>query len=196
MKSKNVNYKFKVIGDGALKPKFNNELEDEIKSGAVEMLGWIEGDEVLLHLRQSDIFVLTSESEGFCIAMLEAAGNGCCLLVTDIPGGNQQLVNDGENGFLIPVGDIDGFLEQIKKLSENRDVLFKLRENSFEAGKDFSVRKMVDAYYQCFLKYTSEARENQRQSNPNFPLMETCRSKYPLWLRRIKAKTKQFISVD
>jgi glycosyltransferase involved in cell wall biosynthesis len=194
LEEENIDYRFKVIGDGALKPEFTTELEKEIKSVAVVLLGWVEGSEVLLHLRQSDIFVLTSDSEGFCIAMIEAAGNGCCLLVTDIPGGNQQLVKNGENGFLIPVGDIGGFVDQINSLSDNRNVLFNLRKNSFEAGKKFSVQKMVDSYYQCFVRSMEAAEKSRRQLDLGFPLMKTCRSKYPLWLRKIKAKTKQLIS--
>jgi glycosyltransferase involved in cell wall biosynthesis len=51
-----------------------------------------------------DVFVLTSHSEGFSNAILEAMGMGLPILATAV-GGNIEMVTEGESGFLVPVGD-------------------------------------------------------------------------------------------
>jgi hypothetical protein len=51
---------------------------------------------------------------------------------------------------------------------------------------------MVESYEQAFARAIEDARTNPRTPDPAFPLMESCRSKYPLWLRRLKAKARSF----
>jgi glycosyltransferase involved in cell wall biosynthesis len=190
---KQINFHFKVIGDGPLFPEFEKQLAPEIARGRVQLTGWLKNDEMMKHLCQSDVFVLTSAYEGFCISLVEAMANGCCPVVTNIDSGNKQLVANGINGFLIPVGDIAGFAEKIELLSSQPSVLFELRQKSWEIGKSYSVARMVDAYYDCFIKAIAEAQRNPRQRDPSFPLMESCRSKYPSWLRKIKLRAQALL---
>ena len=48
--------------------------------------------------------------------------------------------------------------------------------------------KMIGNYETCFEKAIEDAERAPRQSFANYPLMETCRSHFPLWLRRLRAK--------
>jgi glycosyltransferase involved in cell wall biosynthesis len=193
LRKSEIEYSLKIIGDGPMRPEFDQEIADEIGVGKVQMLGWIENRELLEYLRQSDISLLVSESEGFCIALVEAMANGCCPIVTDIESGNKQLVRDGENGFMVPVGDVEAFVEKIELLAKTPEKLLELRQRAWETGKQYSVERMVDAYEAAFERAVEDARKRPRRPDPDFPLMESCRSKYPLWLRRIKAKAKSFV---
>jgi glycosyltransferase involved in cell wall biosynthesis len=170
--------------------KLNQELAEEIRTGNVSLTGWLKSAELLINLQTSEVSLLVSDSEGFCIALVEAMANGCCPVVTDIPSGNKQLVRDDENGFLVPVGDIGAFVDRIEHLANNRGRLLEFRQKAWETGKDYSVDRMVTAYENCFERAIADARANPRKPDPDFPLMESCRSKYPLWLRRIKARAK------
>ncbi|PYS69773.1 MAG: hypothetical protein DMF69_15865 [Acidobacteria bacterium] len=168
-------------------------LADQIESGRVVIHGWLGSTEVLRVLRKSEIFILASEYEGFCISLIEAMANGCAPVVTDIRSGNKQLVKDGENGFIVPVGDIDAFVDRIKLLDSDRESLSQTRTGAWETGREYSVRRMVDNYVACFERAIEHARATPRTPDPSFPLMESCRSKYPLWLRRVKGKAKSFL---
>lgn len=183
-----VDFTFEIVGDGDEMPTVKRELAGEIASGCVVLHGWLDGDEVIARLRVSEVFVLTSAYEGFCIALVEAMANGCTPVVTDIKSGNKQLVQDGENGFVVSVGDIDGFVDKIKVLADDRKKLLRMRRRAWATGKQYSIERMVDNYGRCFEKAVEDNRANMRTPDPSFPLMPSCRSKYPLWLRRIKAR--------
>jgi glycosyltransferase involved in cell wall biosynthesis len=183
-----INFKLTIVGDGPDMPKLLAALKTEIENKAVEIAGWLDKREVLHTLRQSDVFILTSEFEGFSIALTEAIANGCCPVVTNIPSGNQQLINDGINGFLIEVGKVDDFVARLSELAANRPQLAAMRKAAWEKGQQYSVQKMAAAYELCFTNTIAAEKTTPRKKDKNFPLMSTCVSRYPKWLRRIKTK--------
>ena len=188
-----VDYRLAIVGDGDQMPVVKERLSAEIASKRIALYGWVDGNEVISRLRESDVFLLTSNYEGFCISLIEAMANGCCPVVTDIRSGNKQLVRDGENGFVVPVGDVDAFVDKIKYFAENRDKLLEFRQRAWETGRQYSLERMVESYERCFERAIEDARTNPRTPDPDFPLMESCRSKYPLWLRRLKARVRSMV---
>lgn len=183
-----VDFRFDMVGDGEETVNVRAALEDEIASGHVVLHGWVGSEDVIRILGSSEVFILASAYEGFCISLIEAMANGCCPIVTDIRSGNKQLVEDGVSGFVVPVGDIDAFVDRIRVLADDRDVLGLMRTAAWRTGREYGVDRMVDNYVACFDRAIEDARVNPRTPDPGFPLMESCRSKYPLWLRRIKAR--------
>ncbi len=61
-------------------------------------------------------------------------------------------------------------------------------EELFES--DENVLKMIENYETCFESAIADAKKTPRQTFADYPLMETCRSHFPLWLRKLKAKAK------
>ena len=188
LSSEGVAFKFDLVGDGEEMPFVREQLSDLIAEGSVRIHGWLPSEKVIEKLRESEVFVLASAYEGFCISLIEAIANGCAPVVTDIESGNKQLVEDGVNGFVVPVGDIDAFIGKIGVLAGDRDRLLQMRSRAWDTGKQYSVERMVANYVDCFERAVADARANPRVVDPEFPLMESCRSKYPLWLRRLKAR--------
>lgn len=195
LSKREISFELSIIGDGAEMPALQRDLSEEIKAGKVKLHGWLKSDKVLEILRKSEVFILTSAYEGFCIALVESMANGCCPVATNIKSGNSELIKSGQNGFLIEIGNAEEFAEKLEYLSWNSAKLLKMRKLSWQTGKNYSVAQMVENYKSCFEKAVVEAQAAPREIDAEFPLMDSCRSRYPLWLRRIKAKTKQFISV-
>ena len=176
------------MGDGDESAVVKRELLNEIADGRVQLYGWLSSEDVIARMGAAQVFILASAYEGFCISLVEAMANGCCPVVTDIRSGNKQLVTDGKNGFVVPVGDIDAFVDRIKLFAADSERLLEMRQAAWETGRQFSVQRMVDNYIACFERAVEDARANPRTPVPDFQLMPTCRSKYPLWLRRMKAR--------
>lgn len=181
-------FEFNLVGDGEEMPLVLSALSAQIGSGNVSVHGWLDSVGVIAAMRRSEVFILASAYEGFCISLTEAMANGCTPIVTDIRSGNKQLVNDGVNGFVVPVGDVDAFVDRIRVLAEDRGRLRAMRTAAWETGRAYSIDRMVDNYERCFERAIEDARSNPRRPDHAFPLMESCRSKYPLWIRRIKTR--------
>ena len=183
-----VDFTFDLIGDGDEMPYVREQLTSLVEEGKVRLHGWLASEQVISKMRESEVLILASAYEGFCISLTEALANGCAPVVTDIESGNKQLVEEGVNGFVVPVGDVEGFVDRIKLLATDRTRLGEMRRAAWYTGRQYSVDRMVENYVSCFERAIEDARSNPRTPDPNFPLMESCRSKYPLWLRRLKAK--------
>ena len=179
-------YRLCVVGDGPDMPRFKEVLKSEIENGHIELKGWLSKPDVLTALRMSDVFLLTSAYEGFSIALTEAMANGCCPVVTDIKAGNQQLINDREDGYLVEVGNTDSFVSLLQQLSQDRIQLYNFRKAAWMKGSQYSISRMADAYEKQFNIAKLKGLENPRKADLNFPLMSSCVSSYPDWLRRIK----------
>ena len=71
-------------------------------------------DESLNKMSISDIFLLSSLEEGISNAVMEAMALGVPVISTDC-GGMREVIKNGENGFLVPVLDVDSMAGTIQK---------------------------------------------------------------------------------
>jgi len=107
-------HKIIICGKGEEERKFLKKIKDRNLSN-IEYLGWVLGKRKLDLLKNSDIFLLPSYKEGMPMVILEALTFGLPIISTKIAG-LPDMVIDGENGYLLNPGDIDGFVEKIKIL--------------------------------------------------------------------------------
>jgi glycosyltransferase involved in cell wall biosynthesis len=76
-------------------------------------------------LAQADVFVLPSHIEGLPVSMLEAMAAGLPVVVTPV-GAVPSIVRSGENGLVVPVGDVARLRAALAALAENEDLRAKL----------------------------------------------------------------------
>jgi glycosyltransferase involved in cell wall biosynthesis len=95
----------------------------------------------------ADLFVLSSDHEGFGNVLVEALEHGLPVVSTNCPTGPHEILEDGKYGRLVPVGDVDALARAMDKaLSANHD-----REQLKRRALDFSVEKAADAYLDLLL---------------------------------------------
>jgi len=78
-------------------------------------------ERILEMLRESDVFLHSSVSEGISNAVLEAMACGLPVVVTDA-GGMREAVRDGIDGFVVPVRDVDAMAEALLKLARDPEL--------------------------------------------------------------------------
>ena len=77
--------------------------------------------DVAAHIERASLFLLTSYSEGVSNALIEALALGLPVIATDVPsGGTEELMKDGENGLVIPAGDLEALKEAMDRLLGDR----------------------------------------------------------------------------
>lgn len=88
-----------IVGDGPLRPELTNLVDEEALGDRVFLLG--DRGNVGELLRGFDVFAMSSLTEGYSIALLEACAVALPIVSTDV-GGNAEIVRDGVNGSLVP----------------------------------------------------------------------------------------------
>lgn len=102
-----------IVGDGPDRPLLAETIRAHDLDARVELLG--ERDDVPAQLAASDVFVLSSRSEGMPISVLEAMAARVPVVASAV-GGVPELVVDGETGLLVAPGDVDGLAHALERL--------------------------------------------------------------------------------
>lgn len=144
------NIEVHLVGDGPLLSDMQSlagllDLNDQIKFLGARM-------DVPGLLAQADIFILSSNWEGFPITILEAMRAGLPVICSDV-GGCNEAVKDGENGFLVPRGDREALVQSLDVLIKDQNLRYQMGLKgriSFE--KYFTVDRMVKQTKQVYLK--------------------------------------------
>ena len=112
-----------IVGDGPDRPQVEAEIRRLGLGERVELTG--ERSDVPELLAASDVFVLSSRSEGLPVSVLEAMAAELPVLASAV-GGLAELVDDGETGILVPAGDERALAEALGRLVEQPDLRRRL----------------------------------------------------------------------
>jgi glycosyltransferase involved in cell wall biosynthesis len=190
LKRREIPFELHVVGDGPERFALESRFEKDDVTRHVKFWGWLAPEVVRQRLRELDALVLLSDSEGLPLALLESMGHGVVPVVTNLEGGVREVVKDGENGFLVPVGDIPAFVDRFELLAGDRERLSLMRQAAWETSQDYSLERMIQWYVQTFQEAAERTlgRTLRDGLNSQYPVMPSCRSKYPFWLRKIKSR--------
>ena len=140
---------FVILGDGELLDELKNMVTRSDIEENIKFLGW--RSDVAEVMSTFDIFALPSLNEGMGRVLVEAMALGRPIVASNI-GGIPDLVVDCENGYLVPVGDVETLAARIKKLLDDPEK----REEMGECGKkiaiDYSANAMVEKIDRVYRK--------------------------------------------
>ena len=188
--AQNVPVKFHIAGAGADEEEFFSCIREPLAAGKVSRLGFLPNNGVLQLLEQSDILLMTSDFEGLPVVLLEAMSRGCIPVVTRTESGMTELVQNEENGYLLPIGGVAAFVEILKRLSADPHRLRHLRQAAFErinAG-GFTLERAVGDYQKLF--------ESLMRNDPKWTVPRNGEMLIPphySWSFRLKEKAKRFL---
>lgn len=136
---KNKNVKLLLPGQPIRLEEYKRMISERGIADNVEFLGYRRDINNLVGL--SDLSVASSFQEGLPINIIEAMAMGNAIVATDVRG-NNDAVEDGVNGYLVPVGDSDLMAEKILELMNDREKLRTFGENGLDMVKDFSTENV------------------------------------------------------
>ncbi|MCX5884006.1 MAG: glycosyltransferase family 4 protein [Deltaproteobacteria bacterium] len=136
-----------LLGEGELRRELEALTLQLGIADKVRFLGW--RTDVAHVLAACDIFCLPSRNEGMGKALVEAMATGLPVVASDI-GGMKDIVRPGENGFIVPIGDVQALAKAIARLCHDPE----MRRRMGEAGRRMAPRysseemiKMIDQLY-------------------------------------------------
>ena len=139
-----------ILGEGPEKARLTHLVEVLGLQEVVSFLGF--QDNPWSYIKQADIFVLSSDYEGFGNVVIEALAVGTPVIATDCPYGPNEILVGGQYGILVPPGDASAMATAIQSLFDDHAKRKKFQKMGSIRAKDFSVDKIVPQYENLFLE--------------------------------------------
>lgn len=131
-------FRMTFIGDGDEKEKIQSFAKSKGIEKNVVFTGRIKREQIIEHLKDTDVFVMISGGEIFGLVYLEAMALGC-LTVGSIGEGIDGIIKHGENGFLCSPGDKDNLVQIIDSIRKSsQEELIRISNNAKMTAKDYS----------------------------------------------------------
>ncbi|NMP37320.1 MAG: glycosyltransferase family 4 protein [Clostridiales bacterium] len=96
--------------------------------------------------------VMTSRYEGFPMSLIEGASNRLPLVSFDIETGPDEIINNGENGFLVESQNTQAMIQKIEELIEAPELRIRMSENAFDSVKRFDLAEITERWCEICLK--------------------------------------------
>lgn len=119
--------KFRIVGDGPYRQRFEELINEHKLASYFEILGRV--PKVSDVLQEGGIFVRPSLTEGMPLTVLEAMASGLPIVATRVAG-TPELIIHGETGMLVEPGDARQLAETIKFLIQHPDEAIRLGRNA------------------------------------------------------------------
>jgi glycosyltransferase involved in cell wall biosynthesis len=149
--------KFLLIGDGALRPRFE-QLAERLMPGQCIFTGLVPPGEVPPLMGLMDAVVHLSRREGLARVLPQALAAGKPVVAFDCDGA-REVCRDGETGFLLAPGDVDGLGKRIEQLVFDRPLCERLGTRGRELVKEnFPTQRMVDELHALYARLQAEAK--------------------------------------
>lgn len=141
-----IEWELSIIGDGSFKNQLHQLVNKYGMGSRVRFHGWCKQEELLPILAQAHIFINPSRHEGMPNAVLEAMASGLPVIASKIAG-NEDLVVNGKNGFLVKNENVSELREAIKTLLTNKPMREKMgRESRALVENKYSWTHSGEAY--------------------------------------------------
>lgn len=153
------NIKLIFLGDGIDRIALEKKVAGMHLSDNVVFAGWQHNPGVVY--QKSQIGLMLSQNEGFGRVTLDYMSNKMAIIASD-GGANPELVVDGYNGLLFPVGDVKELAAKMELLIENPHIIKELAENGYQCVlKNFCSKDNTMLVYKVYSDiYDSDCNKN------------------------------------
>lgn len=147
IKKKYPDWVLNIIGDGPERKKLEEFIKDNDLEENVILHGYQGKDYIDKVLHNSSIYLMTSYTESFGIVLIEAMSHGVPCVAFDSAEGAREIINSGENGYLIKNRNFNAMLMKISSLVDKETERKKLGKMARESVKKYSSDIVVKDWF-------------------------------------------------
>ncbi len=147
---RNIHVNWMILGDGEESDNFKSKV-----SGLPNFTFKVPktGEEVIAVLKDMDIYILPSSHDGLPVSLLESMSVGCVPIVYNFSEGINKVITS-DIGYVVAIDDVDSVVDKISMLNEDRNMLFKLANNSIhKVKKEFNIKIQANMYFDLYKNF-------------------------------------------
>jgi glycosyltransferase involved in cell wall biosynthesis len=131
-----------IVGTGGKEPELKEQAARSGMDGRITFTGYQQNVHDYLHY--FTIFVIPSLHEAHPLVLMEGMGHGKPIIATTV-GGIPEVINNGENGLLVPPAQPDALAAALERLLNEKELAAKTGKNARESyEKEFTVERMLE----------------------------------------------------
>ena len=138
-----------VLGTGGLENSLREQAQRLAIAERVRFFGFVSEDQKLSMLAMSDLFVSTTQHEGFGLVFLEAMACGLPVVCYD-HGGQTDFLEDGKTGYVVSLNDQMAFKEHCRRLIGESSRRKAMAEENRDRVQEYFIDRCADRYEQVF----------------------------------------------
>ncbi len=150
-----------LVGDGPERASLERLAEELGVAGRLTISGWVDDARSCLH--GFDMFALPSAWEGMPLGIIEAMHAGLPVIASDV-GSVGEVVADGETGYLVSSGDLDGIRERLLRLSVDADARARMGERGRRVARERFTDTAMAARYEAIYRRLRPVRPGSSKS--------------------------------
>ncbi len=136
-----------IAGDGKLRPELTAQVE-RLGLKSVELMRPTHQVQELY--RASSIYVMTSRYEGLPMVLIEAQQMGLPIVSFACPCGPRDVITDGVDGYLLEVGDHEGFIQALRRLMDSESERQRMGAAARIASERYDLEHIMKSWLALF----------------------------------------------
>jgi len=137
-----------ILGEGKERKSLEKQIAELKLNKQVLLHGKV--DNPFIYMKHAVFYILSSRNEGFGIVIIEALACGTPVIATNCESGPSEIIENEENGLLIPVEDEKALKETMERLYHDKELYVKLKTNSRRSVKKYDIKNIVQDWMELF----------------------------------------------
>ena len=137
-----------IFGQGEWKEMLQRMIDERGLQDSIRLMGPTKN--IGKEYSESSMIVMSSHYEGFPMVMIEAMACGLPAISFDFKCGPKDIIKEGENGLVVPDGDIDGLAEAMVGLMKDDELRKRMGEEAKKIVETFSEAKVMDQWVRLY----------------------------------------------
>lgn len=145
---KHTDWTLEIYGDGSLRWSLQQQIKDLKLENNVFLKGYT--SDVQGCMLESSIFAFSSIYEGFGLVLTEAMMCGLPVVSYACPCGPKDIISEGKDGFLVPVGDEAALADRICRLIEDKELRLCMGKAAKEKANQYRIENIIPMWMDLF----------------------------------------------
>ena len=146
LKDRIPDWKIDIFGSGEEKDKLEKLIKENNLTGFIEIKHPVK--KIQEELLSSSLFLMTSRYEGLPMVLLEAKSCGLPIVAFDCPEGPADIIKNNEDGYMVPLYDVDALFEKVELLANNIELRKQFSAKAKVNSLDFSEENIAKKWKQ------------------------------------------------